>query len=166
MSTTSTGGSNRPRARDHAAQLRPGTNCADSVPWTSKFSLRSRITSCSRASSPRTAAVCAASLVHSVSDIGTVGVLNINVPNVRPYAVRGFKAGRLAVGGKVQTAMVEKEPGTLELSFDRFEPEPGTDVAVLREGYVALSLIEVARDVQGDALNTLLGRLVNEELAG
>lgn len=113
-----------------------------------------------------TAAVCAASLVHAVEEIGTVGVLNVNVPNVRPYAVRGFKSGRLAIGGKVQTAMVEKEPGTLELSFERFEPEPGTDVAVLREGYVALSLIEVARDVQGDALAGLLGRLNNEELAG
>ena len=28
MSATSTGGSSRPSARDHAAQLRPGTNCA------------------------------------------------------------------------------------------------------------------------------------------
>jgi 5'-nucleotidase len=113
-----------------------------------------------------TAAVCGASLIHAVQEIGTVGVLNVNVPNVRPYAVRGFKAGRLAIGGKVQTAMVEKEPGTLELSFERFEPEPGSDVAVLREGYVSLSLIEVARDVQGDALDGLLGRLVNDELAG
>ena len=113
-----------------------------------------------------TAGVCAASLVHAVRDIGTAGVLNVNVPNVRPYAVRGFKQGRLAIGGKVQTAMVEKEPGTLELSFERFEPEPGTDVAVLREGYVALSLIEVARDIKGDALDELLGRLTNDELAG
>ncbi|HVT76391.1 MAG TPA: 5'/3'-nucleotidase SurE, partial [Acidimicrobiales bacterium] len=113
-----------------------------------------------------TAAVCAASLVHAAHDLGTVGVLNVNVPNVRPYAVRGFKSGRLAIGGKVQTAMVEKEPGTLELSFDRFEPEEGTDVAVLREGYVALSLIEVARDVAGDALEGLLGTLTAQELAG
>ena len=57
MSATSTGGSSSPSARDHAAQLRPGTNCPRSVPWTSKFSLRRRITSCSRDSSPRTAAV-------------------------------------------------------------------------------------------------------------
>jgi hypothetical protein len=36
----------------------------------------------------------------------------------------------------------------------------------LREGYVALSLIEVARDVQTDALDAVLSRLANEELAG
>jgi 5'/3'-nucleotidase len=113
-----------------------------------------------------TAGVCAASLVHSAHEIGTVGVLNVNVPNVRPYAVRGMKAARLAVGGRVQTAMVEKEPGTLELNFERFEPEPGTDVAWLRENYVTLSLISVARDVEDPALDDIVGRLTNEELAG
>ena len=54
------GGSSRPSARDHAAQLRPGTSCRASrvsaATWVSKFSLRSRSTSCSRASSARTPA--------------------------------------------------------------------------------------------------------------
>ncbi len=49
-----------------------------------------------------TAAVCAASLVHSVHAAGTHGALNVNVPNVRPYAVRGMKAASLALGGTVQ----------------------------------------------------------------
>lgn len=113
-----------------------------------------------------TAAVCAASLVDSVYDIGPVAVLNVNVPNVRPYDLRGMKVAPLALGGRVQTAMVEKEPGTLELNFDRFEPVAGTDVALLRDGYVTLSLIEVARDLAGDALAPILAQLDREELAG
>ena len=48
MSATSSGGSRWPSARAHAAQLRPGTSCRGS-PCVSKFSFRSRSTSCSRA---------------------------------------------------------------------------------------------------------------------
>jgi 5'-nucleotidase len=113
-----------------------------------------------------TAAVCAASLVDTVVEIGPVAVLNVNVPNVRPYDLRGMKVAPLAIGGKVQTAMVEKEPGALELSFERFEPTPGTDVALLREGYVTLTLIEVARDLQGESLDRIVAQLAVDELAG
>jgi 5'-nucleotidase len=113
-----------------------------------------------------TAAVCAASLVQSVYEIGPVAVLNVNVPNVRPYDVRGMRAAKLALGGMVQGTMVEKEPGALELNFERTEPIEGTDVALLREGYVTLSLIEVARDVQGEALESIVSQLTSDELAG
>jgi 5'-nucleotidase len=112
-----------------------------------------------------TAAACAAALVDSALEVGTAGVINVNVPNVRPHALRGFKTARLATGGNVQTSMVEKEPGTLELSFERFEPEPGTDVALLREGYVTLSLLAVARDIEDSMLDDIVKRLANEQLA-
>ena len=62
--------------------------------------------------------------------------------------------------------MVEKEPGTLELSFERFEPEPGTDVALLREGYATLSLLAVARDLDEPSLEAIVSRLTTVELAG
>ncbi len=113
-----------------------------------------------------TAAVCAASLVHSVYEAGPVAVLNVNVPNVRPYDVRGVRAARLALGGVVQGSMVEKEPGALEMNFERTEPAPGTDVALLAEGYVTLSLVEVARDLGGPALDAIVAQLTNQELAG
>jgi 5'-nucleotidase len=106
-----------------------------------------------------TAAVCAASLVDSVYEIGPVAVLNVNVPNVRPYDIRGLRSAPLAIGGKVQTAMVEKEPGALELSFERFEPQPGTDVALLREGYVTLTLLEVAREMGGATLDVIMSKI-------
>jgi 5'-nucleotidase len=113
-----------------------------------------------------TAAVCAASLVHSVHATGTDGVLNVNVPNRRPYAVRGMKAASLAVGGVVQSSMAEVQPGALEVTYGKTDPVPGTDIALLLEGWITLSLIEVARDVRGDAIDSLVKRLTNEELAG
>lgn len=113
-----------------------------------------------------TAAVCAASLVHAAHANGTNGVLNVNVPNVRPYAVRGMKPAKLAVHGTVQIRMDTVEPGTLELTWERSEQEPDTDVALLIEGYVTLSLIASTRDVEGDALNAIIGQLEASELAG
>jgi 5'-nucleotidase len=113
-----------------------------------------------------TAAVCAASLVQSVYDIGAVGVLNVNVPNVRPYDVRGMRTAKLGRGGTVQAVMEEKEPGALQLNFERRDPVPGTDVALLRDGYVTLTLLEVARELEGDALEGIVARLTKDELAG
>ncbi|HUR78074.1 MAG TPA: 5'/3'-nucleotidase SurE [Acidimicrobiales bacterium] len=106
-----------------------------------------------------TAAACAASLAQSARDVGTVGVLNVNVPNVRPYALRGMKAARLALGGTVQAAVVEKQPGALEITFERSELADDSDVALLRDGYVTLSLVEVARDVHGDALDAITSKI-------
>jgi 5'-nucleotidase len=113
-----------------------------------------------------TAAACAGALVDTAYELGTVGVLNVNVPNVRPYGVRGFRRAVLAIGGTVQAAAVEKEPGALEINFERTTPRPDTDVALLAEGYVTISLIEAARDVEGPALDALVARLTNAELAG
>ncbi len=113
-----------------------------------------------------TAAVCAASLVRSVYETGTAGVLNVNVPNMRPYGVRGLKSAKLAVRGVVQATMDDSTPGTLEINYGRSDSVPGTDVALLLEGWITLSLIEAGRDVEGDALDAIVSRLTNEELAG
>jgi 5'-nucleotidase len=113
-----------------------------------------------------TAAVCAAALVNVAAEVCASGILNVNVPNVRPYAVRGFRRAALAIGGTVQAAAVEKEPGALEINFERTTPRPDTDVALLAEGYVTISLIEAARDVEGPALDAFVARLTNAELAG
>jgi len=113
-----------------------------------------------------TAAVCAASLVHSVHASGTFGALNVNVPNVRPYAIRGMKPASLALHGTVQARMDETSPGTLELNFERSEPPEGTDVALLIDGWVTLSLVSTPRDADPDALQTIVDRLTVDELAG
>ena len=81
-----------------------------------------------------TAGVCAASLVHSVAEIGTSGVLNVNVPNKRPYAVRGMKSAKLAINGVVQATMAEASPGTLKISYGKSDPVPGTDIALPARG--------------------------------
>lgn len=113
-----------------------------------------------------TAAVCAASLVHAAHANGTNGVLNVNVPNVRPYAVRGLRPAKLALHGTVQIRMDTVEPGTLELSWGRGEHAPDTDVALLIDGFATLSLVAATRDVEGDALDTIVGQLEPTELAG
>ena len=113
-----------------------------------------------------TAAVCAASLVQSVCDIGTDAVLNVNVPNRRPYAVLGMKPAKLSLRGIVQATMAEAQPGALEINYGKSDPVPGTDIALLIEGWITLSLIEAARDVTGAALDSIAARLTNEALAG
>lgn len=116
-----------------------------------------------------TAAACAASLVHQAHDLGTTGVLNINVPNSRPYAIKGLKATRLAVGGVVQARMDEVAPGTLEVNYGSGGAAnlvEGTDVEALLSGWVSVSLIEPIRDVAGDGIDTLVAQLTNQELAG
>lgn len=113
-----------------------------------------------------TAAVCAASLVHEAHANGTNGVLNVNVPNVRPYALRGMRPARLAVHGAVQIRMDTVEPGTLELGWGRSEQEPDTDVSLLIDGWVTLSLVSTPRDIDGDALASIVGKLESQELAG
>lgn len=113
-----------------------------------------------------TAAVCAASLVHAAHANGANGVLNVNVPNVRPYALRGMRPAKLALHGTVQIRMDAVEPGTLELGWERSEQEPDTDVALLIEGWVTLSLVATPRDIGGDALDAIVGRLADHELAG
>ncbi|MEY2399336.1 MAG: 5/3-nucleotidase [Actinomycetota bacterium] len=113
-----------------------------------------------------TAAMCAASLVHAVCEIGTDAVLNVNVPNRRPYAVRGMKAAKLALRGVIQATMAEAGPGTLEISYGRSDPVPGSDIALLLDGWITLSLIEAARDVGGTSVDAVVARLTNEELAG
>lgn len=99
-----------------------------------------------------TAAACAAGLVHAVHAAGTHGALNLNVPNVRPYAVRGITTASLALGGKVQARMDETTPGTLELNFERTEPPAGSDVAQLLDGWITVSLVATPRDADPDAL--------------
>jgi 5'-nucleotidase len=67
--------------------------------------------------------------------------LNLNVPNVPLDQVRGLRRGGLAAGGTVQATVTEAGEGYRKMSFaqgeDRFEP--GTDAALLAEGYACFT---------------------------
>jgi 5'-nucleotidase len=66
--------------------------------------------------------------------------LNVNVPaeDLGPDAVR---VGSLDPGGQVQTAMVETGRGELELRVPPRRPTPGSDAAVLADGFIVLTAL-------------------------
>lgn len=89
-----------------------------------------------------TAAALAAAAVEWVADpIGGPRVLNLNVPNVAPAEVRGVREARLAPYGTVWTASAATQRGDLLLEFkgNDVEPDPDTDLALVRAGYAAVS---------------------------
>ena len=72
---------------------------------------------------------------------GMPAVLNINVPN-RPYAeVLGVREAHLARYGEVWVNNADRSNGDLRLTFDGGgrEPDPESDVALIGEGYVAVT---------------------------
>lgn len=68
-------------------------------------------------------------------------VLNVNVPN-RPFAeVLGVREAHLARYGEVWVNNADRSDGDLRLTFDAGgrEPDPEADVALIGEGYVAVT---------------------------
>jgi 5'-nucleotidase len=89
-----------------------------------------------------TAAAFAAAAVEWVTDpIGGPRVLNLNVPNLPLGDVRGVREARLAPYGTVWTASADTTTGDLLLEFkgNDVEPDPDTDLALVRAGYAAVS---------------------------
>jgi 5'-nucleotidase len=112
-----------------------------------------------------TAAACAAAAVEWVAktDGGVPRVLNLNVPNLPLDQVLGVREADLAPHGEVWVASADASGGGLKLEFQgRADAAPGTDVAFVRDGYVAVTpLMSVVRaPVSGasDAVATALPR--------
>jgi 5'-nucleotidase len=74
-------------------------------------------------------------------------VLNINVPNTSIENVRGVRDAELATRGEVWVASADVSGGDLKIEFlGAGEPAPGTDVALVRDGFVAVTpLVGIAR---------------------
>jgi 5'-nucleotidase len=68
-------------------------------------------------------------------------VLNVNVPDIPVERLRGLRPARLAAFGAVQTNVVEVDEGSVKLEFAEVEEdhEPGTDTALLAEGWATLT---------------------------
>ncbi len=96
-----------------------------------------------------TAAAFAAAAVEWVlkPDGGMPRVLNLNVPNLPMHEVKGVHEAELAPHGEVWIASADASGGDLKLEFQgRADAAPGTDVALIREGYVAVTpLMSVVR---------------------
>jgi 5'-nucleotidase len=96
-----------------------------------------------------TAAAFAAQAVEWVAQpqAGAPRVLNLNVPNLALEDVKGVREATLAAHGEVWIASADVSGGDLKIEFQgRGDAAPGTDVALVREGYVAVTpLIGIAR---------------------
>jgi 5'-nucleotidase len=69
-------------------------------------------------------------------------VLNVNVPDVPPGNVRGLRRARLGGFGQVQMAVAERGAGFVRTALeeiDEHRPDPGTDMALLIEGYATVT---------------------------
>jgi len=70
-------------------------------------------------------------------------VLNVNVPNRPLGELEGVRSARLARFGTVRTAVADSSPTHVQIEFrDVDEPlEPDTDTALVRAGFVAVTVL-------------------------
>jgi 5'/3'-nucleotidase len=69
-------------------------------------------------------------------------VLNVNVPDVPADQVRGLRRARFGGFGEVQLAIAERGSGFVRTALEEsagHQPEPGTDMALLLEGYATVT---------------------------
>jgi 5'-nucleotidase len=68
-------------------------------------------------------------------------VLNLNVPNTEPDAVRGTRWATLAPFGSVRAAIADSTDGRLQMEFRQVDDElpPHSDTALVFAGYAAVS---------------------------
>jgi 5'-nucleotidase len=83
-------------------------------------------------------------------------VANVNLPDLPAAQFRGLRAARLAAFGAVQSQVRLGEAdasGAVPISFARppSDPQPGTDMALLREGWGTVTVLDGLRE--SDALD-------------
>jgi 5'-nucleotidase len=90
-----------------------------------------------------TAAAVARAAITWLMDAPPGTVLNVNVPNRELTRLEGVRGARLARFGTVRTAVASSSPSHLQLEFrDVEEPlEPDTDTALVRAGYIAVTVL-------------------------
>jgi len=85
-------------------------------------------------------------------------VLNVNVPDLPVARLAGFRPARLGRVGTVQASVTERGAGPYLATFqlEPPEPEPGSDGAFLRDGWVTVtSLLGIRADTTVDAASFL-----------
>lgn len=85
-------------------------------------------------------------------------VLNLNVPNVEPSALRGVRRAELAPFGTVRSALVPGAPsGRLQLEWQATgeELDAGTDTALVGAGFAAVTALQGVRGVEVTGLDEL-----------
>jgi 5'-nucleotidase len=107
------------------------------------------------------AEVAAAAVEWAAKPDGDPRVLNINVPN-RPVAeLLGVREAELAPAGEVWVASADVSSGDLKIEIKgRADAAPGTDVALVNEGYVSVTpLMSIVRSSATGAAAAIRDRL-------
>lgn len=88
-------------------------------------------------------------------------VLNLNVPDADPSAVRGIRQAPLASFGAVQTN-VESGEGWMQVGISEIDPfsEPDSDAALLAHGWATITVLRPVCQAEGFDLPKLLDRHV------
>lgn len=83
-------------------------------------------------------------------------VLNLNVPNLPASELRGLRRADLAPFGAVQTNVVEKGEGYMKIALTEIdeEPEPGTDAALLNEGFATITPLQAVCVADSEVIGT------------
>jgi 5'-nucleotidase len=90
-----------------------------------------------------TAADLARKLMPALATVPDGTVININVPDRVPEEVSGLRRAELATFGQVQMTIAEAAEGHVRISIKEEEarPDPGTDLALLLEGWATITAI-------------------------
>jgi 5'-nucleotidase len=97
-----------------------------------------------------TAAGLAADLLPALAEAPAGTVFNLNVPDVSRDRLRGLRRGTLAAFGQVNMILVESGEGFVRTAVEanEVEWEPGTDLALLAEGFASLTSVNAVSDAR------------------
>ena len=95
------------------------------------------------------AAAASAALEWFLPQAGEAVVANVNVPDVPHPQLRGLRAARLASFGAVQASIGEPGGGFIPVTFSEpdTEPGPGTDLALVRQGWASVTVLRGLREI-------------------
>jgi 5'-nucleotidase len=101
-----------------------------------------------------TAREVAAAAIGWLAASGRRTILNVNVPNVPPEDLRGLEPARLAAFGAVQAVMTESGSGYVKLAYEGIdaELEPGTDAALVADGFASVTALRAVCEADHDDL--------------
>jgi 5'-nucleotidase len=102
-----------------------------------------------------TAADLAGTLLAALTSMPAGTVLNLNVPDAPAGQVRGLRRAELARFGQVQITIAEATAGYVRTSVQQseFEPDPGTDLAFLADGWATVTPIRTVSAADSVELN-------------
>ena len=109
------------------------------------------------------AAALAQQLIPQLAEQPAGTVLNLNVPIVQGDAVPELRTATLAAFGVAQTTVTEKDEGSddyvrLAVSSPPGRPRPGSDAALLADGYASLTALRSVAEDTALPLEELVSR--------